>query len=1418
MLKKHIIKFCLIIIIILNISIFVNAESRSSNSTSTSEWTMFGRTLENNRYYPDSINMTDFGLLWSISIGNVGEKFIHTPVIYNNVVYVGGNDSYLYGLNASNGNQLWNNTINVSSSPAIADDKLYIGSMNDFAYSLNLTTGLQIWNQTLLNNSVSVGTPYLNSISSPLVSNGIVYFAKEYGPFFALNASNGNVIWNFSIAGSRYLFTQVISEGIIYLQDYGMTGINALNVTTGNPIWNTSDRSTNSPSIYNNTIFFSNSPFSAFNVKTRDPIWNTSVGGMVTSTAISNNIVYLGSNDQNIHALNITNGTSIWDYNTQAQIFSSPTISDNILVVGSNDNKTYILNISTGAHIWNYTTGGEVSSSPSIADGIVYIGSDDGKIYAFSAGNPPNPNSTALAITNVKNTSITNESLDISWYATKHLNVSVINYGEDINLGTTSVYGQEAYQGVFNDSLTMYEINLIGLEHNTTYFYNVSGYNGSVFNQSGPYNFTTLDTDLPPNSTAIAITAVVNTSITNQSANITWITNIVTTTTVIYGTTIDLGTSTTNTMDDTQIIHNITLDGLTSNTTYFYNVSGYNGTTFNQSGPYNFTTEVFIPAGPEPISNISSNSTSTSEWTMFGRTLENNRYYPDSVNMANFSLIWNISISSAGSYFVHTPIVYNNVVYVAGNMSDLYALNISNGNQLWNLSINVSSSPAIADDKLYISSYTDNNTYAFNVTTGVQIWNRTIVGVQYSSFSSASIYEGTLYIVKEFDNFYALNSTTGVQIWNQSSYSRLMNSPTIHSNIIYSPVETYDILALNRSNGVIIWNSTLSGSPSGSSSLSSPNIYNDYLYVAGYSGYFSSLNATTGSVIWNKTVAEDHIFSSATASGEKIYLGSNDNNVYSINSTNGEQIWNYTTQGDLSSPTISDNVLVVGSRDNKTYILNISTGEIIWNYTTFGEVSSSPSIVNGKVFIGSDDGVVYAFGTDECIPSLTWTNLSCQTNDNLSSYPTDNNGCYAQTGLETDNLPANQTHSCDYCIPNWACNIHNETGNCNSTLDLNDCYSITELIEDNYSGNYSEFPLSNFNESIIGNETDINSTTNTTILIENKTIGNWSSMTGVLNVTFKQGGNTLVEFNYNFSSKLLNLSNITVERQNGVGAVKGYIFVRGLQQDGNKTIYLHNVSTNFNWVCIKDADLSDISQITSSCSGTNEYHIQCNNQTSSGYKCEDLGSNMYKITGLQHSGITQSDAPVTSTTPSGGGGGGGGGSSPSVENIVLTKEGVIYNNLARNSKLAFSSNSITHTLTINQISTDKVEFTLASDPITFELLNGEQKTIQLNPDESLFIQVNNIVSRKTDILLKKIVKKKLELISIPPKEEVGEEEQIVEKVYNSEEVVPISNNMKIKSVMIWSIVSLIVIIGVVGGILFPFSKTEKINNKIKKNR
>ena len=74
-----------------------------------------------------------------------------------------------------------------------------------------------------------------------------------------------------------------------------------------------------------------------------------------------------------------------WKFPTGDRIVSSPVTQDNIIYFGSDDGNVYAVDAGTGRQVWKQTTKGPVSSSPAVAGETVFIGSYDGKFYALDA-------------------------------------------------------------------------------------------------------------------------------------------------------------------------------------------------------------------------------------------------------------------------------------------------------------------------------------------------------------------------------------------------------------------------------------------------------------------------------------------------------------------------------------------------------------------------------------------------------------------------------------------------------------------------------------------------------------------------------------------------------------------------------------------------------------------------------------------------------------------------------------------------------------------------------------------------------------------------------------------------------------------------------------------------------------------------
>src|ERR1022692_3245357 len=82
-------------------------------------------------------------------------------------------------------------------------------------------------------------------------------------------------------------------------------------------------------------------------------------------------------------------------------------------------------------------------------------------------------------------------------------------------------------------------------------------------------------------------------------------------------------------------------------------------------------------------------------------------------------------------------------------------------------------------------------------------------------------------------------------------------------------------------------------------------------------------------------------------------------------------LWTFKTAGAVkSSAAIVQDRVFIGSDDGNVYALTLADGKKVWDFKTGGGVESSPLVLEGKVYVGSSDAFLYALEAGTC--KLAW--------------------------------------------------------------------------------------------------------------------------------------------------------------------------------------------------------------------------------------------------------------------------------------------------------------------------------------------------------------------------------------------------------------------------------------------------------------
>ena len=112
-----------------------------------------------------------------------------------------------------------------------------------------------------------------------------------------------------------------------------------------------------------------------------------SIGGW-SGAAVHDGIIYVGSRDGRVVAINSSTRSQQWDYTITptTTIYTTPIVDGDLVYVGTYSGQVFALTIDQGAERWVYPRTGSIGAivgSPVIANETIYISSSGGMVYAL---------------------------------------------------------------------------------------------------------------------------------------------------------------------------------------------------------------------------------------------------------------------------------------------------------------------------------------------------------------------------------------------------------------------------------------------------------------------------------------------------------------------------------------------------------------------------------------------------------------------------------------------------------------------------------------------------------------------------------------------------------------------------------------------------------------------------------------------------------------------------------------------------------------------------------------------------------------------------------------------------------------------------------------------------------------------------
>jgi outer membrane protein assembly factor BamB len=355
---------------------------KSQISDLKSDWPMFrgGQNLSGRAPgdLPDS-----FTALWKFKTGDAVKS---SPVVVDNVVFVGSSDENVYAIDLETGRKVWayETTDAIEATPCVIEDSVFVGSLDGFLYALNAKDGSLLWKYETEGQILGAA----NWTRSP--DGRIWILVGSYdNKLHCLDSKDGAVIWTYEtdnyINGSPAVDDQKTVFGgcdaLIHVVSL-IDGSNVAEIDSGSYI-------AASAAFVDGQVYVGNydNVFIRADVDAGKIAWKYTQSDepFFSSPAVGEEVVIFGGRDGLVHCVGRDDGQVVWTFKTLGEVDSSPVICGDKVVVGSEDGRLYVLKLSDGTKVWSYEAGQPITSSPAVARGLIVVGCDDGYVYAFGA-------------------------------------------------------------------------------------------------------------------------------------------------------------------------------------------------------------------------------------------------------------------------------------------------------------------------------------------------------------------------------------------------------------------------------------------------------------------------------------------------------------------------------------------------------------------------------------------------------------------------------------------------------------------------------------------------------------------------------------------------------------------------------------------------------------------------------------------------------------------------------------------------------------------------------------------------------------------------------------------------------------------------------------------------------------------------
>ena len=317
------------------------------------------------------------------------------------------------------------------------------------------------------------------------------------------------------------------------------------------------------------------------------------------------------------------------------------------------------------------------------------------------------------------------------------------------------------------------------------------------------------------------------------------------------------------------------------------------------------------------------------------------------------------------------PAVDSGVVYVALHSGKVQALDANNGSVRWSVhtKLPLSAGPAVGDG-VVVAGASNGMLVVLDAATGHEKWRLQMSG---EVLAKPLLAKGMIVVRTVNDRVQALNVSDAKPRWSvEETVPKLTlrgtAPPVLDGNTVIVGFDDGKVVAADLQSGDTLWSVGLD-TPVGRTELErlsdvdAAAIAVDHdVFAVGYHGRVAMLDQATGQIWWAHDASS---YRGLGADDTNLYVSGADGAISAIKRVNGAEVWQQKAlhQRGITAAAVYDDVLVVGDYQGYLHWFSTADGKLLARAKTGTRITNAPVYADGKLFVQTDSGELFAFRT-----------------------------------------------------------------------------------------------------------------------------------------------------------------------------------------------------------------------------------------------------------------------------------------------------------------------------------------------------------------------------------------------------------------------------------------------------------------------